>query len=73
MWGFFMNTDFFGGLAPRIDESGLPKPTIFTLELMGHKINEKNLGCQVQAIAVMDDGSLNGVSDPRGEGLAKGY
>lgn len=55
----------------RIDTSGFPKPTIFTLELMGHKINEKNLGCQVQAVSLEND-QLHGVSDPRGEGLALG-
>lgn len=55
----------------RIDKSGFPKPTFFTLELMGHKINEKNLGCFIQAIA-LEGNQLHGVSDPRGEGLALG-
>lgn len=55
----------------RIDSTGFPRPTIFTLELMGHKINEKDLNCQVQAVTVENE-QLHGVSDPRGEGLALG-
>lgn len=42
------------------------------LKSMGHKINHKSLGCSIQAIQRQSDGSILGVSDPRGEGMSYG-
>jgi gamma-glutamyltranspeptidase/glutathione hydrolase len=42
------------------------------LKAMGHKINRKNLGCKIQAISKNDKGVLQGVSDPREEGMSFG-
>ena len=55
----------------RVDELGFPKDTHKKLEKMGHEINHKDLGCKIQAITYEGKG-LRGVSDPRGEGMAKG-
>lgn len=55
----------------RTDVKGLPKSTTTLLEKMGYKINRKNLGCRVQAIA-WENNKLHGVSDPRGEGMSLG-
>jgi len=55
----------------RIEESSFPENIINQLKAKGHKINIDNLGCRIQAIAV-EENKLHGVSDPRGEGLAKG-
>jgi gamma-glutamyltranspeptidase/glutathione hydrolase len=59
------------------DEIWMEKPGIVNRTIkrlfdmrQGVKINEK-IGCRVQAIA-FEDGSLHGVSDPRGFGLATG-
>jgi gamma-glutamyltranspeptidase len=41
------------------------------LQDKGHKIIHEKLGCSVQAIKKTKKG-WEGVSDPRGEGLAKG-
>ncbi len=53
--------------APYFDDE-----TIKKLQERGHKILKKDLGCKIQAIA-LENGKLHGVSDPRGEGEAKGY
>lgn len=42
------------------------------LKRMGHKIKHKDLGCKIQAISKNDDGLLQGVSDPREEGMSFG-
>jgi gamma-glutamyltranspeptidase/glutathione hydrolase len=42
------------------------------LKSMGHKIKHKNLGCKIQAISKNDKGILQGVSDPREEGMSFG-
>ncbi len=55
----------------RIGAFGLKKETEDKLREMGYKINHKNLGCRVQAIAREGD-NLIGVSDPRGQGMAAG-
>ena len=55
----------------RVGKPGFSEKTTNELKLMGHEILDRNLGCKIQAIAV-EDGKLHGVSDPRGEGLAKG-
>jgi gamma-glutamyltranspeptidase/glutathione hydrolase len=55
----------------RVGEMGLNKGAEDKLRRMGHKINHQNLGCRIQAIA-NEKGTLRGVSDPRGQGLAVG-
>ena len=55
----------------RVGEASLPYKTEEKLREMGHKINHKNLGCRVQAIAIEGD-NLIGVSDNRGQGLVLG-
>jgi len=55
----------------RVGMVGLLKEEEDKLRDMGYKINHKNLGCRIQAIA-MEKGQIIGVSDPRGRGLAFG-
>lgn len=55
----------------RIGSPGFSLQTMIELQKKGHTIDSRDLGCQVQAVALEKDG-LHGVSDPRGEGLAKG-
>ncbi len=55
----------------RIGTFGLQRETELKLKEMGHKLTHKNLGCRVQAIA-FEKGTLIGVSDPRGQGMASG-
>jgi gamma-glutamyltranspeptidase/glutathione hydrolase len=55
----------------RFDKGGINPRTKKALEKMGHKVVEKNLGCRIQAI-VKEGEQLIGVSDPRGEGKARG-
>jgi gamma-glutamyltranspeptidase/glutathione hydrolase len=55
----------------RTDHKGLPIQTRKLLKKMGYKINRKNLGCRVQAVA-LERNKLHGVSDPRGEGKSLG-
>ncbi len=55
----------------RFGEVPLDGNLVDELEDMGYKVVQKNLGCRVQAIA-FEDGQLHGVSDQRGEGLARG-
>lgn len=55
----------------RTDAKGLPFDTKKSLEEMGYKLTEKNLGCRIQAIA-WERNKLHGVSDPRGEGMSLG-
>lgn len=56
----------------RIGKPGFDPEVEKELTAMGHKINHKSLGCSIQAIARDKDGNLNGVSDPRGEGMSFG-
>lgn len=55
----------------RIDDPGIKKSEKNKLESMGYKINQKAIGCKIQAIA-REGERLHGVSDPRGEGMALG-
>ncbi len=55
----------------RVDEPGFSKDVVEALENKGHKVINKNLGCKIQAVS-NEGGKLHGVSDPRGEGSAKG-
>ncbi|MCB9090959.1 MAG: gamma-glutamyltransferase [Halobacteriovoraceae bacterium] len=48
------------------------KDLVSNLEKRGHTVEQKDLGCKIQAIA-LEDKTLNGVSDIRGEGLAVGF
>ena len=51
----------------RVGKSGLPPAAETRLKNMGYKLNHKNLGCRIQAIA-RENNILRGVSDPRGPG-----
>lgn len=55
----------------RVDSPGFHGSVSGRLEDMGYKINEKNLGCKVQAVSYESSG-LHGVSDPRGQGMSYG-
>lgn len=55
----------------RVDEPGFPNDLAEALRNRGFRINKKNLGCRVNAIA-REGVELHGVADPRGEGLAAG-
>ena len=55
----------------RVGTVGLLKDEEDKLREMGYKINHRNLGCRIQAIA-LEKGQFIGVSDPRGQGLAAG-
>ena len=55
----------------RVEEGGFHRTTKKQLEMLGHKVVKKNLGCRIQAIKKEGD-QLVGVSDPRGEGSSKG-
>lgn len=55
----------------RYDEPGLAPKTIQKLEAIGYQLQQKNLGCKVQAVAFEEKG-LHGVADPRGFGMAQG-
>jgi len=56
----------------RVDLPGFPQETQAKLEKMGYKIKNKDLGCKIQAVG-KKKGKLHGVSDPRGQGMAKGF
>ncbi len=53
----------------RIDELPFPSATLEKLESMGYKINRKNLGCRVEAVAHEGE-NLISASDPRAFGSA---
>lgn len=55
----------------RVESPGLESWAIEDLKARGHKVVDKGLGCQIQAIQRVGDKWV-GVSDPRGEGLAVG-
>lgn len=50
---------------------GLPAATTDQLKALGYDVKLGEIGCKVQAVAYEGD-SLRGVSDPRGEGFARG-
>ena len=56
----------------RIGKPGFTPEVEAALTKMGHKLKHKSLGCKVQAINRLSDGSLLGVSDPREEGMSYG-
>jgi len=55
----------------RIGALGFGSAVEDELKKMGHTLRHKNLGCRIQAIA-NEEGTLHGVSDPRGQGSSKG-
>ncbi len=56
----------------RVEEPGFNSDVEKELKSFGYNIRKQNLGCRVQAISYKN-GILRGVSDPRGEGSAKGF
>lgn len=50
-------------------EPGFPASTVKALGKMGHVVEEKDLGCRVEAAAV-ENGRVKAVADPRGFGSA---
>jgi gamma-glutamyltranspeptidase/glutathione hydrolase len=56
----------------QIEEPGFHPTVEEALEEKGHGLKKRSLGCKIQAIA-LEKGKLHGVSDPRGEGLARGF
>jgi gamma-glutamyltranspeptidase/glutathione hydrolase len=52
---------------------GLDALTFQDLRRRGHRIKEIAPWGNANAIAVTENNTLEGVADPRGEGLAKGY
>ena len=56
----------------RVGPPGFDPEVEAELISMGHKINKKGLGCKIQAIMKHADGRLQGVSDPREEGMSFG-
>ena len=58
----------------RFEAGGLPQAVVSRLEAMGHRMSERDgFSGDVQAVMVLPDGSLVGVSDPRRGGAAMGY
>ncbi|TNE98745.1 MAG: gamma-glutamyltransferase [Deltaproteobacteria bacterium] len=55
----------------RVDSPGFDGSVKSRLEDMGYQVNEKDLGCKVQAVSYERNG-LHGVSDPRGQGMSYG-
>jgi gamma-glutamyltranspeptidase/glutathione hydrolase len=55
-----------------IEAPMLPANITQKLTGLGHKLRYQDLGCRVQAVS-LEKGILEGVSDPRGLGQAKGY
>jgi gamma-glutamyltranspeptidase/glutathione hydrolase len=53
----------------RVDAPGFPAAIKAELEKRGYHINESNLGCRVSAVE-NKNGLLQGVADPRGEGIS---
>ena len=55
----------------QVDKPGFPDHLIRGLKNMGHKIRVKDLGCKLNAVT-KTGAILQGMSDPRGEGLVLG-
>ncbi len=74
LWDAVSSTRYHHQWSPDEIRVGAPyfsKHTQNKLESMGYKINKKNLGCKIQAIAKYGE-KLIGVSDPREEGMSFG-
>jgi gamma-glutamyltranspeptidase/glutathione hydrolase len=56
----------------RVESPGFAPKLSRKLKRAGYKLNQKGLGCKVQAISFEKTG-MRGVSDPRGEGYAAGH
>lgn len=75
LWEAVAATRYHHQWAPdeiRIGPPGFNKEVEAQLKAMGYKLNEKSLGCKIQAIMKHSDGTLQGVSDPREEGMSFG-
>lgn len=75
LWEAVVATRYHHQWAPdyiRVDDPGLDPKVIKKLESMGHKVKQEMYHCRIQAIAKKSNGTLHGVSDPRGEGLSLG-
>jgi gamma-glutamyltranspeptidase/glutathione hydrolase len=75
LWDAVAATRYHHQWAPdeiRIGPPGFSEKTTNKLKKMGYKINPKSLGCKIQAIMKHNDGTLQGVSDPREEGMSYG-
>lgn len=57
----------------RVEPWGLDAITLQDLRRRGHKITETAPWGNGNAVAVTEDGTLEGAADPRGEGYPKGY
>lgn len=55
----------------RVDSPYFAEDVKKELESKGYKINQSDLGCKINAIA-LENGKIHGVADPRSEGLAIG-
>ena len=55
------------------EKNGLDSMTIDHLKEMGHAFFERGSIGKVDAILVLDDGTLEGGADPRGDDAAIGY
>jgi gamma-glutamyltranspeptidase/glutathione hydrolase len=55
------------------EEGSLPQETIETLEAMGHTFATRGSIGRVDAILILEDGSIEGGADPRGDDAADGY
>ncbi len=55
-----------------VEPQGFSSSTLDQLIKMGHKVEEKDLGCRIQAVR-RTASQLQGVSDPRGEGSSQGF
>jgi gamma-glutamyltranspeptidase/glutathione hydrolase len=57
----------------RVERWGLDTLTLQELRRRGHEIKESNSWGNMNAIAVTEDGKLEGAADPRGGGFASGW
>lgn len=55
-----------------MEKEGMTSSVISKLQKMGHQVIEKELGCKIQAIIVKSNKEIEGFSDVRGQGSAKG-
>lgn len=56
-----------------VEQWGLDPLTIEELKRRGHQIRQREKWGNANAIVVLPDGSIEGATDPRGEGVASGY
>lgn len=69
-------SDYDNGVNTMIYETRIPAETVKALEEMGHKMVEEGEWMEypcVQAVVMLEDGTLRGGADPRRDGKAIGY